>query len=135
MTDKAFPSALSLASFNIPDYEQGLDKPLPHRPTTWLDELPPLILQHKTENLRALDLSFCNVTDNAIEGIVAHAPKIQCLNLTGCGLLTDRGVESLSNLGDHLDVLLLAHVTNVTDNAIVKLARACTNLRSVDLAC
>lgn len=113
----------------------GVDKPLPHRPITWLDELPPLILHHRTENLRVLDIAFCNITDNAIEGIVLHAPKLQCLNLSGCSLLTDRGIESLGGLGDHLDVLLLAHVTNLTDTAIVKLARACTNLRSVDLAC
>ncbi|KAJ7904681.1 hypothetical protein B0H14DRAFT_2663950 [Mycena olivaceomarginata] len=55
-------------------------------------------------------------------GIVCHAPKIQHLRLSGCKQLTDRTLESICKLGVHLDVLILAH-----------LARACTNLRCVDV--
>ncbi|KAJ7638990.1 hypothetical protein FB45DRAFT_827665 [Roridomyces roridus] len=132
LTDKAFPAvAVSRSSTPVlSDYE----KPLPPRPTTWLDELPPLIIRHKADNLRILDLSFINgITDAAIEGIVSHAPKIQHLQLSGCKLLTDRALESICKLGHHLDVLMLAHVGEITDRGVVKLARACTNLRCVDV--
>ena len=112
-----------------------VEKPLPHRPTTWLEQLPPLILRHTADNLRLLDLTLCKITDDAIEGIVAHAPKIQTLMLTGCTLLTDRSMESICKLGDHLDVLMLARVSNITDKAVVKLARSCVNLRCIDIAC
>ncbi|KAJ7507979.1 hypothetical protein B0H11DRAFT_153700 [Mycena galericulata] len=134
LTDKAFP-AVSVSRSSTPvAYPNGYEKPLPPRPTTWLDELPPLILRHTADNLRILDLSFISgLTDAAIEGIVSHAPKIQHLRLSGCKLLTDRALESICKLGDHLDVLMLAHVANITDRGVVKLARACTNLRCVDV--
>lgn len=136
LTDKAFP-AISVSRSSTPiAYPTGYEKPLPPRPTTWIDELPPLILRHTADNLRILDLSFISgITDAAIEGIVSHAPKIQHLQLSGCKLLTDRALESICKLGDHLDVLMLAHVANITDRGVVKLARACTNLRCVDVGC
>lgn len=131
LSDKAFPSSFG---DSLLEEEDG-EKPLPPRPTTWLDKLPPLILRHRAENLRVLDLAFCKITDGAIEGIVMHAPKIQTLNLSGCSSLTDRALDSISLLGDHLDVLLLAHVASITDAGVVQIARACINLRCVDVAC
>ncbi|KAF8812239.1 RNI-like protein [Phlegmacium glaucopus] len=130
LTDKAFPSSLSM------DVTEELDgeKPLPHRPTTWLEQLPPLILRHSADNLRVLDLTSCKLTDDAVEGIVTHASKIQTLMLSGCTSLTDRALESICKLRDHLDVLMLAHVSNITDKAVVKLARSCVNLRCIDIA-
>jgi F-box and leucine-rich repeat protein GRR1 len=133
LTDKAFPSPLY--SHESTPASLGSEKPLPPRPTTWLERLPPLILRHTAENLRVLDLANCaKLTDIAIEGIVAHAPRIQTLILSGCTLLTDRAVECISKLGNHLDIVMLAHVSRITDCAVVKLARGCPNLRSVDLA-
>ncbi|KAJ7276559.1 hypothetical protein B0H12DRAFT_1085928 [Mycena haematopus] len=134
LTDKAFP-AVSVSRFSTPvAYPEGYEKPLPPRPMTWLDELPPLILHHKADNLRILDLSFIDgITDAAIEGIVDHATALQHLRLSGCKQLTDRTLESLCKLGVHLDVLILTHVSNITDHGIVKLARACSNLRCVDV--
>lgn len=130
LTDKAFPSAAADAPTGSDE-----DKPLPHRPTTWLEKLPPLILRHTTDNLRVLDLSNCKITDDAIEGIVNHAPRIQTFILSGCSSLTDKALESISKLRDHLDVLMVAHVSNITDRGLVKLARSCINLRCVDVAC
>jgi F-box and leucine-rich repeat protein GRR1 len=131
LTDKAFPSLLAS---KFPAEDDG-EKPLPPMPTTWLEQLPPLSLRHTAENLRVLDLASCKVTDDAIEGIVAHAPKIQSLTLSGCNLLTDRSLECICKLGHHLDALMLAHVANITDRAVVKLVRACSNLRCVDVSC
>ncbi|KAJ7684013.1 hypothetical protein B0H17DRAFT_1073260 [Mycena rosella] len=134
LTDKAFPAVPASRSSTPVAYPSGYEKPLPPRPTTWLDELPPLILRHTADNLRILDLSFIGgLTDAAIEGIVGHAPKIQHLRLSGCQQLTDRALESICKLGDHLDVLILSHVAKITDRGVVKLARACTNLRCVDV--
>ncbi|KAF9055502.1 RNI-like protein [Hymenopellis radicata] len=115
LTDKAFPSSLEM-------------------PVTWLEELPPLILTHKAENLRILDIAYCSVTDDAVEGIVKHAPRIQTLNLSGCHLLTDKALESICHLENHLDVLILAHVPDITDNGVVQFTRKCINLRCVDVS-
>ncbi|KAK0206390.1 hypothetical protein DFS33DRAFT_1314407 [Desarmillaria ectypa] len=131
LSDKAFPSPIS---FSESDYDKDGEKPLPHRPITWLEVLPPLVLSHTAENLRILDLASCKITDDAIAGIVRHAPKIQTLNLSGCVSLTDRALECICSLGEHLDVLILAHVSNITDSGVVKLARSCFNLRCVDVA-
>lgn len=130
LTDKSFPSTLGQDLLDNED-----EKPLPPRPVTWLDKLPPLILRHTAENLRVVDLTSCRITDDAVEGIVAHAPKIQSLILSGCTQLTDRSLESICKLGEHLDVLMLAHVSSITDGAVVRLARSCWNLRCVDVAC
>jgi F-box and leucine-rich repeat protein GRR1 len=136
LTDKAFPAIPPSRSSTPLSHPNGYEKPLPPRPTTWMDELPPLILRHTADNLRILDLSFIGgLTDTAIEGIVGHAPKIQHLRLSGCKQLTDKALESISKLGDNLDVLMLAHVSNITDRGVVKLARSCTNLRCVDVGC
>ncbi|KAF9268138.1 RNI-like protein [Marasmius fiardii PR-910] len=128
LSDKAFPSPHS------DDVEQQTEKPLPPRPVTWMERLPPLILRHSADNLRVLDLANCKISDDAVEGIVSHASKIQNLNLSGCSQLTDRALNSICALGSHLDVLLLAHVSNITDRGIVQCARACANLRCLDLA-
>jgi F-box and leucine-rich repeat protein GRR1 len=140
LTDKAFPmpptrsgrrtsSANSSAEFNV-------NKPLPPEPLSWIDELPPLYLTHRAENLRILDLSNCTrLTDKAFDGIVGHAPYIHTLLLSACTNLTDRALESISKLGDSLEVLVIPHVANITDRGIIKLTRSCTRLKAIDLAC
>lgn len=100
-----------------------------------LRSFPPLILRHTTENLRVLDVSSCKITDDAVDGIVTHAPRIQTLILSGCSMLTDKSLESICRLRDHLDVLMLAHVSNITDGAVFQVARSCAQLRCIDLAC
>ncbi|TFK22331.1 RNI-like protein [Coprinopsis marcescibilis] len=135
LTDQAFPAPASLAQALDPADGDSREKPLPHRPTTWIEGLPPLILRHTADHLRVLDLSSCvKITDDAVEGVVTHAPRIQTLVLSGCSSLTDAALESVCKLRDHLDVLMLAHVANITDRAVVQLARSCPNLRCIDVA-
>ncbi|KAH7887608.1 hypothetical protein F5I97DRAFT_1804868 [Phlebopus sp. FC_14] len=130
LTDKAFPSPIKTGKPVL-----GKDKPLPHRPLTWLDELPPLVLRHTAVDLRVLDLSHCaKLTDEAIEGVIVHAPSLHTLSLAGCTNLTNKSIESICSLGVQLGTLNLAHVSQITDSAVVKLARSCLQLRSVDLA-
>ncbi|KAJ4497795.1 hypothetical protein C8R41DRAFT_758842 [Lentinula lateritia] len=98
-------------------------------------DLPPLIINRTFEHLRMLDLTACSkVTDDAIEGIVSHAPKIRNLVLSKCGLLTDRSVENICKLGRHLHYLHLGHASKITDASVRTLARSCTRLRYVDFA-
>ncbi|KAF9057952.1 hypothetical protein BJ165DRAFT_1334607 [Panaeolus papilionaceus] len=131
--NKAFPSPVKDISLSM-DTSQDVDKPLPHRPVTRVEELPPLILRHTADNLRVLDLTSCIITDEAVEGVVNHAPRIQTLILSGCARLTDKALEYIAKLGDHLDVLMLAHVSNITDVGVLKVARSCVNLRCIDVA-
>ncbi|KZV83532.1 RNI-like protein [Exidia glandulosa HHB12029] len=96
----------------------------------------PLRLNHTFEHFRILELSGCPlVTDDAIAGIIAHAPKIRSLSLAKCSQLTDTALESICALGRHLHDLHLGHVNRITDRAVCQLARSCTRLRYVDLAC
>lgn len=118
LSDEAFPSA----SRWRPEEKTGL------RALT-----PPL--RYNAENLRILDLAHCNITDKSLEGIIAHAPKIQNLNITECGQLTDAALDCICRLGENLDVLSMSRVTNVTDAAVVRLARSCSKLRGVDFGC
>ncbi|KIM68850.1 hypothetical protein SCLCIDRAFT_13584 [Scleroderma citrinum Foug A] len=131
LTDAAFPCRIK---------ERGKkpapeDKPLPHRPWTWIGGLEPLMLRHTAVDMRVLDLSgLTEMTDEAIAGVMVHCPSLVTLSLAGCTKLTDDALESVSTLGVSLQWLNLAHVPQITDSGIMKLARECTDLRSIDLA-
>ncbi|RPD66849.1 RNI-like protein [Lentinus tigrinus ALCF2SS1-7] len=104
---------------------------------TWMESLPPLILPatHKLNNLRVLDLSHClRLTDAAILGVVAHAPRIHNLNLAGCIELTDRALHAICTLGRHLRIIDVGGLERVTDEGVFAVASACGRLRSVDIS-
>ncbi|KAJ4478308.1 hypothetical protein J3R30DRAFT_3480420 [Lentinula aciculospora] len=131
LTDTAFPAPIrrDMKSVSIP-----LVNPFSTSASESAD-LPPLIINRTFEHLRMLDLTACfKVTDDAIEGIVSHAPKIRNLVLSKCGLLTDRSVENICKLGRHLHYLHLGHASKITDSSVRTLARSCTRLRYVDFA-
>ncbi|KAJ2915720.1 hypothetical protein MD484_g4686, partial [Candolleomyces efflorescens] len=105
-------------------------------PGLTLVELCPLVIHQRSRSLRFLDLSHCEqITDVAIEGIVAWAPKLSSLVLARCSLLTDQSVEAISKLGRSLHHLNLAHVDQITDESVKKLARSCNKLTHADFAC
>jgi F-box and leucine-rich repeat protein GRR1 len=133
LNEKAFPATLK--DSEIEGWNIGAATDSEEKPATWQDEIYPLYLHHTMDNLRYVDLAFCRITDEAVGGIVAHASKIQTLNLSGCVALTDRAMESISLLGDNLDVLILTRVANITDKGIQQIARRCQYLRCVDLGC
>lgn len=124
LTDTAFP-----ASFHSRDHILHSASLRP-----W-DDFPPLVLSRTLDHLRMLDITGCAlITDDAVEGIISHAPKIRNLVLSKCSQLTDRAVESVCLLGKHLHYLHLGHAIHITDRAIKSLARCCTRLRYVDFA-
>ncbi|KAJ7094595.1 hypothetical protein B0H15DRAFT_775665 [Mycena belliarum] len=129
LTDAAFPAPLKA------DAAGGPDAPNPFPSSVAPDDLPPLVLDHPFEHLRMLDLTACSlVTDDAVDGIIAHAPRIRNLVLSKCGLLTDRSVENICKLGRYLHYLHLGHAAKITDRSVRTLARSCTRLRYIDFA-
>jgi len=131
LTDAAFPAPLKPETNGQPD----VPNPFPSFGTKTADQLPPLVLSRSFEHLRMLDLTACSlVTDDAVEGIISHAPKIRNLVLSKCGLLTDRSVENICRLGRHLHYLHLGHAAKITDRSVRTLARSCTRLRYIDFA-
>ena len=132
LTDSAFPADPKLLAVET---QAGI-QPFP-TPFVIPNELTqPLRLNRTCEHLRMLDLtSLALITDDAVAGIIACAPKIRSLVLAKCTQLTDVAVESICKLGRHLHYLHLGHASSITDNAVRLLARSCTRLRYIDLAC
>lgn len=98
-------------------------------------DLQPLHINRIFEQLRILDLTACNlIADEAIEGIISHAPKIRVLILSKCTALTDRSVETICKLGKYLHDLHLGHVSQISDRTVRTLSRSCVRLRYVDFA-
>ncbi|KIK04673.1 hypothetical protein K443DRAFT_130668 [Laccaria amethystina LaAM-08-1] len=128
LTDAGFPA--------LPRPDMPMDAPNPFPLSNKKqDDLPPLFLSSSFEHLRMLDLTACaQLTDDAIEGIISHAPKIRNLVLSKCSLLTDRAVEVICKLGRHLHYLHLGHASKINDRAVRTLARSCTRIRYVDFA-
>lgn len=108
------------------------------------------------DQLRYLDLTACyGLTDAAIAGIVKYCPKLRNLILGKCHRLTDESLYAICGLGKYLHHLHLGHVSGcvltfdsceararltaflgrITDRAVTAVARACTRMRYVDLAC
>jgi len=131
LTDLAFP-----APQNIRNPPPTPNPPPQSADSTWppASDLSPLRLSGPLEGLRMLDLTSCsNITDDAVEGIVAASPRLRDLVLSKCSQLTDRAVESICLLGKHLHSLQLSHAYFITDQSIKTLSRSCTRLRYIDL--
>ena len=130
LTDAAFP-----APFGPDHATDGLNPFANSTAKMEYDDLPPLIINRVFDNLRMLDLTGClHITDQTVEGIISHAPKIRNLVLSKCVLLTDRAVEAICRLGRHLHYLHLGHASKITDRSVRLLARSCTRIRYVDFA-
>ncbi|KAF9481818.1 RNI-like protein [Pholiota conissans] len=129
LTDMAFP-----APFRT-DSQTDAVNPFLNPSSNKNNEFPPLVINRTFENLRMLDLTACAlITDEAVEGIVSHAPKIRNLVLSKCVLLTDKSVETICKLGRHLHYLHLGHASKITDLSVRVLARSCTRIRYIDFA-
>ncbi|KAL4811472.1 hypothetical protein BDV18DRAFT_150241 [Aspergillus unguis] len=87
-------------------------------------------------SLRILDLTACeNIRDDAVERIVAAAPRLRNLVLAKCKFITDRAVWAICKLGKNLHYVHLGHCSNITDNAVMQLVKSCNRIRYIDLAC
>jgi F-box and leucine-rich repeat protein GRR1 len=87
LTDAAFPAPPKL------DVQRDASKPFPTSSATKNHDLQesPLVIKE----LLILDVSGCSlITDDAIEGVVSHAPKLQLVFLSRLGSTVAR-VESI----------------------------------------
>lgn len=136
LTDAAFPAPARSDIVAATAATNGNNNPFPTIPNpAHSQEMPPLRLTRRFDHLRMLDLTSCmQITDEALEGIIANAPKIRNLVLAKCHQLTDKSVENICRLGKHLHYLHLGHCSSITDTSVKTLARACTRLRYIDLA-
>lgn len=145
ITDKAFPSPYSgISAAQYTSSRRSLVVPSPppkgtspNREKLWIDDLPPLILpsHHLLEHLHYIDVSHCQrLTDDAIAGLVQHAPHLIELNLAGCVGLTNKVVNSLCTQGETLMDLDLSEVHRLTDNGVCTIVRACPRLRRLAIS-
>lgn len=113
LTNLAFPAPQNLR--NSPPVPNSLPQSADStRPSA--SDLLPLSLSRPLEHLRMLDLTSCsNITDDAVEGIIAASPRLRDLALSKCSQLTDRAVESICLLEKHLHHLRLSHAYFITD--------------------
>ncbi len=135
VTDSGFPWT---PTRDILEVAQGTRSQDRDRYRSWMETLPPLVLPpiYKLGDLRFLDLSHCaRVTDAAVFGLVAHAPRIAHLNLSGCIKIGNGAMYRLCELGEHLVEIDVAGLDEVTDAGMYALASACPRLRSVDISC
>lgn len=134
ITDQGFPVTPRLAQLptNAGSNAQGTENNLAH---VRYQSVPPLLITQPLVHLRQLDLMHLNITDDAVDGIIANSPKIRNLVLAKCTALTDKAVRSICNLGRHLHCLHLGHAAAITDESVILLAKSCPRLRYVDLAC
>ena len=110
ITDAGFPppqSSLLVAADPLPPLvtQRGLQvaQPLP------LSYQPQI---RQFDHLRYLDLTSLNlISDDAVRGIVKHAPRIRNLILAKCAHLTDDAVEAICGLGKHLHYLHMGHMS------------------------
>nr|GEX50209.1 hypothetical protein [Tanacetum cinerariifolium] len=85
-------------------------------------------LVRSCKNLRTLILTGCvNVTDKSLK-IIAEATCLNALNLRGCYLISDLGLEYLANgdLKNCLHTLYLSECDRITDNGIIHLKKLVT---------
>ncbi|PWY76326.1 hypothetical protein BO70DRAFT_388646 [Aspergillus heteromorphus CBS 117.55] len=88
------------------------------------------------DSLRILDLTSCeSVRDDAVERIVASAPRLRNLVLAKCRFITDRAVWAICKLGKNLHYVHLGHCSNISDAAVTQLVKSCNRIRYIDLAC
>lgn len=155
LTDTAFPPRALTPNPATPEsaLTTSSGESIP-RPT--LLKYPPSL--RTFEHLRYLDLTaLVLLTDDAIAGVVKWMPRIRNLIIAKCTALTNESVFSICGLGKHLHYLHMGHcsvfvvslrnwrkdilpgltmlIFRITDAAVVKLARSCTRLRYIDLAC
>jgi len=131
LTDAAFPAPPRQDWATL----QPVPNPFASSASKLAEPLPPLVLSRSFDHLRMLDLTACALlTDDAIEGVISHAPKIRNLVLSKCIQLTDRTVENICRLGRHIHYLHLGHAASITDRSVRTLARCCTRIRYIDFA-
>ncbi|XP_019851981.1 PREDICTED: F-box/LRR-repeat protein 13-like [Amphimedon queenslandica] len=97
-----------------------------------ISDVTPLRIAQHCRNLMYLNLSFCeHISDTGVE-LLTQLSNLVDLDVTGCSL-TDLGVIALGQ-NKKLMHLGLSEV-DVTDDAIIKMAKGLNNLQIINLSC
>eukprot|EP00041_Stephanoeca_diplocostata_P021097 m.485140 g.485140 ORF g.485140 m.485140 type:complete len:511 (-) comp21732_c0_seq3:236-1768(-) len=86
-----------------------------------------------TSSLQSVNLSLCTrISDAAVDSIARACVRLHTLTVSGCDLITDKGVISLTRLATIVS-LDLSWCTKISDAAIAVLAQRCTQLAHLRL--
>eukprot|EP00731_Ephydatia_muelleri_P003564 Em0001g3564a len=84
------------------------------------------------QKLTYINLCYCEHISDAGVDLLAHLPSLVSLDITGCNV-SDMGVASLKN-NPHFLHLVVAEVTEVTDNGLQKMLSTLDQLESLDIS-
>lgn len=92
-----------------------------------------LLRAQQGKNLRTVSFSGCkHLSDNAVQRLVAKAPKVEVLDLTRCPKVTDSGLLLVCECLEHLRVLRLYAMAQLSAEAFAALPRL-VKLEELDL--
>ena len=87
--------------------------------------------------VRVLDLSECEVSDDALAVIARYGTNIRKIDLNAGKAsrtnITSSGIQALASGCPHLQVLFLRRCVNVDDDAVAAIARNCRHLRELNI--
>eukprot|EP00040_Diaphanoeca_grandis_P004252 m.27783 g.27783 ORF g.27783 m.27783 type:complete len:455 (+) comp15808_c1_seq1:137-1501(+) len=84
-------------------------------------------------NLKTLDMGWCIKVDDDALTHLAHCTKLRKINLHGCTLITDTGLEVLTKGCKGLIALDLKMCDNITDDGIRAVVASCRFLKKLGL--
>jgi hypothetical protein len=94
-----------------------------------------LNLCFECDRLEQLDLSnMSNLSANMLVQLIGHATQLQWLSLAGCTLTIDSVLQRFGR-GSPLKYIHLGDCTGISEVGVIALARACRQLRHIDLSC
>mmetsp|Transcript_12346 Transcript_12346/g.15885 ORF Transcript_12346/g.15885 Transcript_12346/m.15885 type:complete len:347 (+) Transcript_12346:88-1128(+) len=83
----------------------------------------PTALAPRGEFLHVLNFSYVpTLTDASLELVAGSCPLLETVNLAGCVLLSDQGIQSLAATCGHVKKLGLSHAKRITDACICSCA-------------
>ena len=80
------------------------------------------VLLHTARNLKALKLSYTNITGAKVDGLSKELHSLRTLDVSGCIYLTDEGLCELLSTSPNLEALTLTgtHITGRTPSGYKK---------------
>lgn len=87
-----------------------------------------------TYTVTMVDLSHCEVTDEAIASLAISCPQLETITLVGCNAVTGEGVRSLAQCCPRLAMVDCGFCSKVTDQAVQSVVKSCRKLDYLVLA-
>jgi Leucine Rich repeat len=98
-------------------------------------QLAEFIPKYAHAHIDHVNLSGCTlITDTGLQALAQHCTGLTKLYLAGCRLITDTGLQALAQHCTGLKELYLAGCRLITDTGLQALAQHCTGLKELNLA-